>query len=93
MSNYFFKEDANFVAGDSPKIIDVTTEISSNNGFLCLKNDGPGDILLSLSLDGTTYGDDIRIKSTEYKQCGLPIKKIKITHTGTDSAYRLYSED
>lgn len=89
--DYKAYSDSSFVAGDSPTILDVFNDFSPKrityNGEIDC--DGPGDILVALSEDGTTYGDDVIVKSSEQLDIRTHIvKKIRITHSGTDSAYR-----
>ncbi len=82
-------EDSSFIASDSPVILDVYTALARDiyNGEI--NCDGAGDIEIEISADGTTYGNATTLKAnetadlTQYK-----IRKVKITHTGTDSSYR-----
>ena len=62
---YFGSEDTSFVTGDSPVTLDLNTTLVRNsvNGYII--NDGPGDFKVNLSEDGSTFGDDIRMKNGE----------------------------
>lgn len=88
---YYSAEDASFVAGDSPVELDVkgTLEREGIDGYIVC--DGPGSIIVNMSADGTTYGSNITLKETETLSLrNLHVNKIKITHSGADSAYRVY---
>lgn len=92
-SVYFATDDTSFVSGDSPATLDIKSTLSKNgnNGYVIC--DGAGDILVTISQDGTNYGNSIRLKNgDEMSLKALSINKIKITHSGTDSAYRVYCE-
>jgi len=87
---YVYYSDTSFEAGDSPIVLDVRTDlerIGINGWIIC---DGEGDILVELSNDGTTYGTQYSLKSGEVDNLkGETISKIRLTHSGTDSAYRV----
>lgn len=89
---YYADGDTSFVVGDSPATYDVKTalgKIGTDGYIIC---DGAGDILLTISHDGTNYGNSIRLKSGEkFTLRAISVSKIKITHSGTDSGYRLYA--
>lgn len=87
--NYLSDKDISFVVGESPRVIDVNTAISRNStrGFIIC--DGPGDMDIAFSHDGSIYGDTLTLKSGEVLNLdGLSINKIQLTHVA-DSAYRL----
>ena len=83
-------EDSSFEAGDSPVTHDFygdTGKYASDGYIIC---DGSGDIQVDYSRDGITYGDKFTMKSGETVDLlRLDIKKIRVTHTGSDSAYRI----
>jgi len=93
---YFASEDLDFQSGDSPVVLDVagTLGIPSIDGRLvCKSTSGTnGDILVEISADGTNYGNQFTVFYFEtFPLSGLRIKKIRITHSGTDSGYRVFS--
>lgn len=82
-------EDANFLTGDSPAVLDVLTDLSriGHEGYLI--NDGPGDIQIEFSEDGTTYGGVHTVKQTETIQFNdLKFRKIRLTWVD-NTAYRV----
>lgn len=82
-------EDSSFVVGDSPATLDINAALGRNatRGYIIC--DGAGNILVQFSTNGTDFGDSHTVKSTEtLKFDKISIDSIKITHSGTDSAYR-----
>ena len=89
--SYFAAEDTSFGSGDSPATLDVLTDLSrfGNDGYV--RCDGAGDIIVTISSDGSTFGSNTRIKQDETLTLrALKVDQIKITHSGTDSAYRVF---
>ncbi len=87
----FEAEDTSFVTGDSPATHDINADLTKNaiDGYVV--NDGPGDILMTWSTDGSTFSGNIRIKANEiFDLSGLSIDTIKITWV-TNSAYRIFA--
>jgi len=83
-------EDASFVAGDSPRILDVNTDLGRNghDGYIII--DGAGDLLVEISSDGAAYGNQFTVTQDEITPLeGFDINKICLTHSGTDTAYRI----
>jgi hypothetical protein len=83
-------EDSSFAVGDSPAVHDFYTDTGryANDGYIIC--DGVGDIQVDVSIEGLTYGDKFTLKSGEKMSfLRMKISKIRITHTGTDSAYRI----
>jgi len=84
-------EDSSFEVGDSPATHDFygdTGRYSVDGWIVC---DGAGDIQVDVSRDGISYGDKFTMKQDEIVDLlRMKISKIRITHTGTDSAYRIY---
>jgi hypothetical protein len=83
-------EDTSFVVGDSPAVHDFYTDAGryANDGYITC--DGVGDIQVDISREGLTYGDKFVLKSGEKASLlRMKISKIRVTHTGTDSAYRI----
>jgi hypothetical protein len=82
-------EDAGFVVGESPVVLDVETDLGLCGAMGHIICDGAGDILVAISTDGTTYGGQFTMKSGERESLDhMDINKIKITHSA-DSAYRV----
>lgn len=95
-TNYKKYEDSSFVAGDSPVVIDAYTDLgmgrTANAGYIAV--DGPGSILVEIAKgDGSTYGEQFTLKQTEkFDLAGEGFRKIRLTHSGVDSAYRVFVE-
>ena len=69
-------EDSSFAAGDSPVVLDIYAALTR-------------DIYIEISSDGTVYGDITTAKENEIADLiQHKIRKVRITHTGTNSAYR-----
>lgn len=84
-------EDTNFIAGESPAVLDVYTDLGNRTnlkGYIAV--DGAGSLLAELSFDGTNYGSQFTLTTGDvYSLDGIAIKKIRLTHSGTDTAYRI----
>jgi len=81
-------EDTSFVTGESPRVLDVNTDLGRNAHDGYFINDGPGTILLEISDDGLIYGAQHTIKGDEVFSLGkLDIDRIRLTWV-SDSAYR-----
>ncbi len=87
-------EDTNFVSGDSPIEIDIFDKLTAGKSYRTAEGyitcDGPGSIQIEIAETPSEYGGALTLKSGET----LPLSKsrvavIKITHLGTDSAYRI----
>ncbi len=88
---YKFYSDTSFVVGDSPAVIDVNTDLGRNSNIGYIVCDGSGDILVSISSNGTLFGDNITLKNGETLNLdNMNVDSIRITHSGTDSAYRIF---
>lgn len=88
---YFSASDTSFLTGDSPVTLDINTTLVRNSIDGYIINDGAGDFIVNLSQDGTTFGDDIRLKSDEtFSLKSLDIDSIKITWE-SDSSYRVFA--
>lgn len=89
-SGYISSEDTSFVVGDSPATIDVNAAIGRNGSDGYIKNDGAGNFIVTLSSDGSTFGNNITVTNGETLDLeGISIDSIKITHV-TDSSYRVF---
>jgi len=87
-----FYEDTSFVTGESPVTLDFNTDLggaNSTQGFVI--NDGDGNFTVEFSTNGIFSGTDaITMKNNEIlKWSNISVDSIKITHSGTDSAYRV----
>jgi len=91
---YFASEDLDFQVGDSPVVLDINASLGvpSIDGKLVAKSNAgnTGNILVELSSDGTNYDSQFTVFYLEtFPLFGYKIKKIRITHSGTDSGYRV----
>ena len=85
----FYYEDLSFVTGDSPITLDVNTDLGRNSVDGTIINDGPGNILVEISDDGTNYGEQITL--TDCDDIDLKnwdVDKIRLTWV-SDSSYRV----
>jgi len=90
-NKYFSKVDTNFVTGDSPVTLDINSTLVRNSVDGYIINDGPGDFTVNLSEDGSTFGNDIRMKQDEILSLrSIDIDSIKITWI-SNSAYRVFA--
>ena len=81
--------DTNFVVGDSPAILDVNTALGQNGREFDVINDGAGDFTVSISNDGTVFGDEQTVQNGEiYSLDSISVDSIRITHVA-DSAFRV----
>jgi len=84
-----FFEDTSFVTGDSPVSLDINTALGRNAKTGWVKNDGNGNFTISLSINGTNFGDEITMKTGEvFSFENLSVDTIRITWVA-DSAYRV----
>jgi len=92
MAEYLTYEDNHFTVSDSPFTIDVVTDFGHNRTSILLRNDGPGDLLVSTSSDnGATYGDTFTVRGAESFGLSLVgIEQIRLSHSGIDSSYRVF---
>lgn len=85
----FKYEDTSFVTGESPRTLDVNTDLGRNavDGYFI--NDGDGNLLIEFSDDGTSYGEQHTIKKGEVVDLeNLDIDSIRLTWV-SNSAYRI----
>ena len=85
-------EDSNFVAGDSPVVLDIygasLHEYPIAEGYIAC--DGTGSILVEVAQQPDDYGEQFTIKANEVVTLGFSRPgKLRITHSGTDSSYRV----
>ncbi len=82
-------ENENFQAGDSPATIDVNTSLGRNGTQFLIWNDGPGDIKVEVSTDGSTYGGKHTMKEGEvYGITDVSVDSIRLNWI-SNSAYRV----
>lgn len=87
---YFSYTDTSFVSGGSPATHDVFSVLKRNaiDGYVIC--DGAGDLSFAISEDGTNYGQEIVLKSSEKKELkNISVNKIRVTHIA-DSSYRVF---
>ena len=88
----FVAEDTSFVAGDSPVALDVNAALvtgNGNRGYIVV--DGSGDIAVEISHVDTNYETSFTLKNGEvFDLTGWDVDTIRLTHSGTDSAYRVH---
>jgi len=83
-------EDTSFETGDSPKVLDIETDLTRTGREGYIINDGDGNFTVEFSADGTNYGSAATIKKDEQLNfSGLVISKIRLTWV-SDSAYRVF---
>lgn len=83
-------EDASFISADSPQTHDMNADTGRNavDGYIIC--DGSGNIQVDISRNGIAFGDKFTMKKGErVNLLHLDIDKIRVTWTGTDSAYRV----
>jgi len=77
-------------AGNSPVTLDFNSDAGRNAVDGWVNCDGVGDMLVSFSRDGITYGDAWTMKQGENTGIrNFDVDSIRITHSGTDAAYRV----
>ncbi len=87
-------EDANFQSGDSPIEIDIFGSLTGGTSYRTAEGyitcDGPGSIQIEVAETPSEYGGALTLKSGESLSLSRSrVGIMKITHLGTDSAYRL----
>ena len=81
-------EDTSFVTGESPRVLDVNTDLGRNAREGGILNDGAGDLLVEISNDGATYGDQHTLKADEvFDLEGRNVDSIRLTWVA-DTGYR-----
>ena len=91
MANIVF-EDTKFEAADSPVIHNVNAALGKNSIFGYLRNDGPGDLLIETSNDGSNYGAQFTLTDGEifgFDSQEGGANSIRITWSKENSAYRI----
>lgn len=92
-----YYESIPFQASDSPKVLDISGDLTTlandgttyYGGSVSFINSGDAGLQIEISYDGVNYGDEITVLSREvHKVSSSGVKKIRVTHTGTDTAYQ-----
>ena len=85
----FAYEDESFVTGDSPRTLDVNTDLGRHAHDGYIMNDGGGKLKAQFSDDGVSFGGIHTIKSKEPMGLGkLDIDLIKLIWVA-DTGYRI----
>lgn len=93
--NFDYKtyEDASFVTGDSPATHDVSADLGRNGKIGYISNYGSGEFTVSLSTDGVTFGDEIRLSAGDALQFQesdeMSIDSIRVTWV-SDTSYKIF---
>ena len=73
-------EDSNFTVGESPVVLDFFTDSGRIGHEGSIVNDGPGNMLIEISDDGTNYGGQHTLLGGESMELSnLTIKRIRLT--------------
>jgi hypothetical protein len=91
-SGYKYYSDSNFQVGDSPVVLDIRTDLGRDAVSGWITCDGSGDILIELMDEAGNYGQQYLIKKKDVENLDggdSPVRAIRITHSGTDSSYRV----
>ena len=87
---YFASNDTSFTTGDGTVTLDVIGTLLRNSVDGYIINDGDGAITVTLSSDGTNYGNKFHtIKDQVFSLKTLSIAKIRLVAVAT-SAYRVF---
>ena len=83
-------EDVNFTAADSPFTAAVASDLGVRAGDGYIACDGAGSIQVELSANGVDFDPPFLLKMGDVVTLkGLAVHTIRLTHLGTDSAYRI----
>jgi len=83
-------EDASFVTGDSPLVVDIATDLGRVGHAGEVINDGSGNILVEISADGSVYGGQHTLKWGDVLDLdNLKVSKIRLTWQ-QNSSYRIF---
>ncbi len=85
-------EDDDFVVGETGRVLDIFADLNNTFArFAVLQVFGPGDLKIANSFDGSLYEDDFTFEGGQgLLMTDLRVKKLKLTHTGVDSGYRIW---
>lgn len=85
----FVYEDTSFVTGESPRVLDVNTDLGRNSVDGYIINDGTGNILVEFSDNGTNYGGQHTLQKGEVIDLkNLNIDSIRLIWV-SNSSYRI----
>ena len=94
-TKYYGSYDLDFTSSDSPVILDIRGSLkyyALDGEIFCKSDSNSGNILVEFSSDGVNYGNQIPIYNNEiFPLSGLMVDSIRITHSGTDSGYRVFA--
>ena len=87
-------EDNSFQSADSPVEIDIFDKLAAGKSYRTAEGyitcDGPGSVQIEIAETPSEYGGALTLKSGESLSLTRSrVAVIKITHLGTDSAYRI----
>jgi len=85
-------EDKSFKVSDSPAIHNVNSALGKNSNHGYITNDGPGNLLIEESNDGSSFGSEFTLKSKEtfiFDGQEGGVHTIKVNWSKQDSAYRI----
>jgi hypothetical protein len=92
-SGYYYTEDENFQVGDDAAILNIYSTISRNATIGWFACDGPNDIGIEISEDGTSWGLQITLKDGEsFPLDGMNAYSVRVQHLGSDSSYRIFAK-
>lgn len=81
-------EDGNFTVADDQIILDAEADLGRKGHAGYFVNDGPGDIKVSISFDGTAYGSVHTLRGGDTLSLDdLNISRIRLTHVD-DTEFR-----
>ncbi len=81
--------DTSFTTGESPRVLNVESDLGRLGIDGYLVNDGDGDIMFEISKDGTTYGGQHTLKKNDAVNLRhRQISKIRLTWVA-DCGYRI----
>ena len=88
--NHKVYSDSVFTAGESPRILDVVTDLGRNAGGGEIANLGGGDLLVEIETDEGNFGDQFPVVAREIFNLDklLVIRRIRLTHV-SDTSYRI----
>ena len=95
-ANMFFNRDTSFVTGDSP----ATHALGFTSQEISILNDGAGDLQISFSTDGSSFGSSVVVLSSTSSPSGVGeafrFENVAYTHVRitwvADTAYRLQAQ-
>lgn len=87
-TKYKSYEDTSFVVGETNLVLDIKADLNIETYNGEFTNDGPGNIGVAISSDGTNYNDSITVKPYETLDLEThKVNKVKLTWIA-NTAYR-----